>query len=82
MYKDANGAAADLFGAQVTPETFVMDKDGVIRYNGYVDDSIDEARVHPPGLRQALDAVLAGKAVPMGETKAFGCTIKRRRRAS
>jgi peroxiredoxin len=82
VYKDATGAAADLFGAQVTPETYVMDKDGVIRYHGYVDDSVTEARVHNHGLRLALDAVLAGKAVPVAETKAFGCTIKRRRRAS
>jgi hypothetical protein len=59
-----------------------MDKDGVIRYHGYVDDSVTEARVHNHGLRLALDAVLAGKAVPVAETKAFGCTIKRRRRAS
>ena len=81
VYKD-NGAAADLFGAQVTPETFVMDKDGVMRYHGYVDDSANEARAHNQGLRLALDAVLAGKAVPMAQTKAFGCTIKRRRRAS
>jgi hypothetical protein len=28
-------------------------------------------------LRRALDAVLAGQAVPVTETKAFGCTIKR-----
>ena len=82
VYKDANGAAADLFGAQVTPETYVIDKDGVIRYHGYVDGSVTEARVRNRGLRLALDAVLAGSAVPMAETKAFGCTIKRRHRAS
>jgi peroxiredoxin len=80
VYKDATGAVANLFGAQVTPETFVMDKDGVIRYHGYVDDSANEARVRNQGLRLALDAVLAGKAVPVAQTKAFGCTIKRRRR--
>jgi len=80
VYKDPAGAVADLFGAQVTPETFVIDKAGVIRYHGYVDDSANEARVHNQGLRLALDAVLAGKDVPMAQTKAFGCTIKRRRR--
>jgi len=82
VYKDANATLADRFGAQVTPETFVMDKEGVIRYHGYVDDSLVEARIHNQGLRLALDAVLAGKAVPVSQTKAFGCTIKRRRRAS
>ena len=79
VYKDTTGAAADLFGAQVTPETFVMDKDGVIRYHGYLDDSSNQARVHNQGLRLAIDAVLEGKTVPMAQTKAFGCTIKRRR---
>jgi peroxiredoxin len=82
VYKDPAGAAADLFGAQVTPETFVIDKNGVLRYHGYVDDSVQEARVHNQGLRQALDAVLAGKEPATAQTKAFGCTIKRRRRAS
>ena len=81
VYKDQTGAVATLFGAQVTPEMFVIDKAGVIRYHGYVDDSLNEARVHNKGLRLALDAVLAGKDVQMAQTKAFGCTIKRRRGA-
>lgn len=82
VYKDQNNVAADLFGAQVTPETFVMDSAGIIRYHGAIDDSTNEARVHKQGLRMALDAVLAGKPVAAAETKAFGCTIKRRRRTS
>jgi peroxiredoxin len=82
VYKDANDAVADRFGAQVTPEAYVMDGEGVIRYHGYVDDSVTEARVHVQGLRMALDAVLAAKPVPNAETKAFGCTIKRRHKTA
>lgn len=82
VYKDQNNAVADRFGAQVTPETFVMDSAGVIRYHGYVDDSLNESRVHNQGLRMALDAVMAGKPVERSETKAFGCTIKRRHKTS
>ena len=82
VYKDRNNVAADMFGAQVTPETFVIDSTGVIRYRGSIDDSTNEVRVHNQGLRVALDQVLAGKPVVAAETKAFGCTIKRRRRAS
>jgi thiol-disulfide isomerase/thioredoxin len=82
VYKDPGSAAADRFDAQVTPEAFVMDNAGVIRYHGYVDDAQNEARVHNQGLRRALDAVMAGKAVASAETKAFGCTIKRRHRTS
>jgi peroxiredoxin len=78
VYKDEEDAVANRFGAQVTPEAFVMDSSGTIRYHGYVDDSMVEERVHTRGLRLALDAVLAGQPVERAQTKAFGCSIKRR----
>ncbi|MGI8991206.1 MAG: redoxin domain-containing protein [Bryobacteraceae bacterium] len=77
VYRDPGNAAADRFGAQATPETYVIDRSGAIRYHGAIDDSQNPARVHERGLRLALDAVLAGKEVANPETKAFGCTIKR-----
>lgn len=79
VYKDPNNAVADRFGAQVTPETFVIDEGGVIRYHGYIDDSQNVQRISRQSLRAALDALLNGKQVPTAETKAFGCTIKRRK---
>lgn len=77
VYKDLNNVVADRFGAQATPETFVIDSAGVIRYHGSIDDSRNEARVKFRGLRGALDAVLAGKQPEVPETRAFGCSIKR-----
>jgi len=82
VYKDRNNVVAGRFGAQVTPEAFVIDSTGIIRYHGYIDDAQNEARVKNRGLRTALDAVMSGQAVAQTETKAFGCTIKRRRRTS
>ena len=82
VYKDENNVAADLFGAQFTPETYVIDQEGVLRYHGRIDDSRNEARVHNRDLRNAIDAVMARKPVPMTETKAFGCTIKRARKTA
>jgi peroxiredoxin len=82
VYKDVNNVVANRFGAQATPETFVMDGDGVIRYHGYVEDAQNPARVKNPGLKLAIQAVLDGKAVATPETKAFGCTIKKVRRTS
>jgi peroxiredoxin len=82
VYKDQNNVVADMFGAQVTPEAFVMDKEGVIRYHGYIDDSRNPEGIKTQGLRLALDAVLAGKPVERADTKAFGCTIKRARRTT
>jgi peroxiredoxin len=78
VYKDPGNVVADRFGATVTPEAFVMDAGGTIRYHGYVDDSMNPSRVHNQGLRRALDAVLAGAPPPQAETKAFGCSIKRK----
>ena len=77
VFRDANSAAADRLGAGLTPETFVIDASGVLRYRGSIDDSRNPARVLNSGLRSALDAVLSGEKVERTETKAFGCTIKR-----
>jgi peroxiredoxin len=82
VYKDPESMVADKFGATVTPETYVIAGDGTVRYHGYIDDAVNPARVAKQGIRPALDAVLAGQAVATTETKAFGCTIKRRRKAS
>jgi peroxiredoxin len=82
VYKDENNAVADRFGATVTPETFVLDSAGAIRYHGSIDDSQEITRVQAQRLRGALDAVLAGRAVENAETKAFGCTIKRVKKES
>lgn len=82
VYKDPDNLLADRFDAQVTPESFVIDNSGVIRYHGSIDDNMNESRVRTRRLRAALDALLAGNPVPSSETKAFGCTIKRVRKSS
>ncbi len=82
VYKDQGNVVADRFGAQVTPETFVIDKMGAIRYHGYIDDSQNADRIQEQGLRKALDAIKAGRTVEKAETKAFGCTIKRAKRTT
>ncbi len=80
VYKDENNVVADRFGASVTPEAYVIDRSGVIRYHGSIDDAIDIGHVREQRLRNALDEVLAGKMVVRAETKAFGCSIKRVKR--
>jgi len=82
VYKDEDNVVADRFGATVTPEAFVIDSSGTIRYHGSIDDSQIVQRVEENRLRNALDAVLEDKPVAAGETKAFGCSIKRVKKAS
>src|SRR6266478_5677885 len=80
VYRDVGDKVADRFGAQSTPETYVIDQVGKLRYHGRIDDAQNEARVQKNSLRLAIDAVLAGGEVAVPETKAFGCTIKRARK--
>ena len=77
VWRDPHNAAADLFAAQVTPETWVIGKDGIIAYHGRIDDAQTEGRVTVKNLRQALDEVLLGGKVSVPEAKACGCTGKR-----
>src|ERR1022692_3186461 len=79
--KDADNVLADRFDAQVTPESYVIDSAGIIRYHGSIDDNQNESHIRTQRLRLALDAVLAGKPVDQAETKAFGCRIKRVRKS-
>lgn len=77
ILKDEGNVVADLYGAQVTPETFVLDNELTLRYHGRIDNSHKTDEVKTQDLRVALDAVLAGGNVANKETKAFGCSIKR-----
>jgi peroxiredoxin len=78
VLKDEGNKVADAYGASHTPEVFVLDPKGNLIYHGRIDESQDDARnVKSPDLRNALEAILAGKPVPTAQTKAFGCSIKR-----
>jgi len=82
VLKDVENRVADAYGAQITPEIYVVNSEGVLLYHGRIDDSRNESRVESRDLAAALDALLAGKEPPRTETKAFGCTIKRVARGS
>jgi peroxiredoxin len=77
ILKDPNNVIADVFGATVTPEVFLLNKELKVAYHGRIDDSQRPAHVKKQDLRKGLDEFLAAKAVTDSETKAFGCSIKR-----
>lgn len=77
---DHDRAAATHAKASVTPQAFVIDHSGEIRYRGRIDNlyaALGKTRqqVTSHDLRDALDAVLAGGKVPHPETEALGCFI-------
>jgi peroxiredoxin len=74
---DDTSGVARAFGASVTPEAFLFDKAGKLAYHGTIDDNRKEPdKVKARYLKDALDAVVAGKTPPVPETKGLGCSIK------
>jgi len=75
--RDETQITAKDFGATHTPEIFVFDSERKLRYHGKIDDNWQkEDKVENKYLRDALDALLAGKEIPVPETFSIGCTIK------
>ncbi len=81
VLKDFEQKAADAFGANRTPEAFLLDDKFVIRYHGRIDDqyAIGVQRDEPRrrDLKEALDELLAGKPVSVTTTEVSGCLIGR-----
>ncbi len=67
MLRDEGSKVADLYGAERTPEIFLVDPAGIVRYHGGLDD-----------LGAALGELTAGKPVTKAATKSLGCSIKRK----
>ena len=82
VLKDESNVVADAYGAQFTPEIFLLDGNLNLRYHGRIDNSHKIKDVETHDLRNALDTLLAGKEITKKETKAFGCTIKRVKKES
>lgn len=75
--RDDDQSAATAFGATHTPQFFLFDRERKLRYYGKMDDNWEKAdRVRKTYLRDAIEALLGGREVPVTETHSIGCTIK------
>lgn len=82
VYQDIRNGLANRLRASITPEAFLLDASGAVRYQGAFDDARNPARVKVEFLKEGIEALLSGKPVPRTAAKATGCTIKRERKAS
>lgn len=75
---DSDHVVADLYEAQTTPHAFVVDREGILRYRGAVDDITFRQR-QPTRffLQEAVAALLEGRLPDLSETPAYGCAIVR-----
>jgi peroxiredoxin len=77
---DPNGSVGRLYGAKTTPHMFIIDPNGVLIYNGAIDDrpSTDPADIPNSTnyVSAALSAAMAGRAVSNPNTRPYGCSVK------
>lgn len=77
LYDGAEQKISKQYGPVATPHVFVFDKNRILQYSGRIDDT-ENPYIEPKqtDLKNALDALLASKPVPVASTKTFGCSIK------
>jgi peroxiredoxin len=76
---DKEGDVARLYEARVTPQMFVIDREGVLRYRGAIDDNSLGYKLPDDVTNYVIDAVsmlVEGKSVTPNQTKPYGCHIK------
>ena len=78
LYDGETQAAAKAYGCLATPHVFIFDAERKLRYKGQFDDSrfADETTVKTQDARNAVEALLEGKPVPLEITKPHGCSTK------
>jgi hypothetical protein len=77
---DADGTIGKLYNAKTTPHLFVINPEGVLVYKGGIDSikTADPADISKatPYVKEALEALAAGKKIPNPSTAPYGCSIK------
>ena len=76
LYDGATQSVTRAYGPQATPHVFVFDKERHLRYEGRMDNSYRIEMVKTQDARNAIDALLANKPVPVTHTGVFGCSTK------
>jgi peroxiredoxin len=75
---DAEHTVADLYEAVTTPHVFVVDREGLLRYRGAIDDvTFRQPKAMRFYLEEAVEALLAGRLPELQEMLAYGCAIVR-----
>ncbi len=77
VLQDASGAIGKIYQAKTTPHMFVVDAEGVLRYEGAIDNDPKGKEEKPENyVEKAVTSILAGTEVEMSQTKPYGCSVK------
>ncbi|MHB9076980.1 MAG: redoxin domain-containing protein [Pirellulaceae bacterium] len=75
LYDGERQEVSRAYGVQATPHVFIFDQDRKLRYVGRIDDS-EQGNVKSHDARNAIEALLEGRTVPVERTRTFGCSTK------
>jgi len=76
---DSSGKIGKAYGMRTTPDMFVIDKQGVLVYQGAIDDraaSKGDPRTARNYVREAVQKLQVGEKLPVSQTKPYGCGVK------
>ena len=76
LYDGETSAVSMKYGPQATPHVFIFDEQRKLRYSGRIDDGEKPGTAKTHDTRNAIEALLNNKPVPVEKTKTFGCSIK------
>ncbi|MGA7409247.1 MAG: redoxin domain-containing protein [Bryobacteraceae bacterium] len=76
LYDGETQATSRAYGPKATPHVFVFDEKRNLRFEGRIDNSQRESLVKTQDTHNAINALLAGKPVPVDHTGVFGCSTK------
>jgi thiol-disulfide isomerase/thioredoxin len=76
LYEGDTQLVAHQYGPKVTPHIFIFDRERKLRYEGRIDDNMRGNNIKTNDARNALDALIAGRSVPVEHTPVFGCSTK------
>jgi peroxiredoxin len=74
--RDESQEVARAYGAKTTPDVFVVDSGGALRYRGAPDPDSNDPTLNATWLREALDSMLAGEEIARPHTEPVGCSVK------
>jgi peroxiredoxin len=76
LYDGETQKISRAYGPSATPHLFIFDAERKLRYEGRVDNNPRERLVNVKDARNAIEALLANKPVPVAKTPSVGCSTK------
>src|SRR5882672_1130454 len=82
LYDGETQSVTRAYGPQATPHVFIFDRDRRLRYEGRMDNSYRKEMVNTQDARNAIDALLVNREVPVKHRGVFGCSTKWQEKAA